>query len=181
MTHLCTAAHSRPCTATGQQVRLACLHRVPRHCRIGFNKGFWLGKDAALIQPYGSQVFAFGEIRAASFIQFMQQEYVRQYRTSGFPEQGAGREESEDWEGDWDEEQAPNEWYESAVLDLVVDLIGVRMQMVEAAEEEIPARREMERMLVTVLVPRVGNMARWRRMESFDKGWRAGEHWQKEK
>ena len=47
--------------------------------------------------------------------------FVRQYRTSGFPEQGAGREESEDWEGDWDDEQAPNEWYESAVVDPVVD------------------------------------------------------------
>ena len=28
---LCTAAHSSPCTATSQQVRLACLHCVPRH------------------------------------------------------------------------------------------------------------------------------------------------------
>ena len=57
-------------------------------------------------------------------------------------------------------------------------LIGVRMQMVEAEGEKIPARREMERMLETAPVPRVGNMAKWRRMESFDKGRRAGEHWQ---
>ena len=50
---------------------------------------------------------------------------------------------------------------------LVWILIGVRMQMVEAAEEEIPVRREMERMLETAPVSRVGNMARWRRMDFF--------------
>ena len=60
-------------------------------------------------------------------------------------------------------------------------LIGVRMQMVEAAEEEITARRQIVRMLETALVPRVGNMARWRRMDSCEKGRRAREHWQKEK
>ena len=48
-------------------------------------------------------------------------------------------------------------------------LIGVRLQMVEAAEEEIPARREMERALETALVPRVGNMARWRKMTPVTK------------
>ena len=55
-------------------------------------------------------------------------------------------------------------------------LIGVRVQVVEADEEEIPARREMDRMLETARVPRVGNMATYRRMESFDEGRRAGEH-----
>ena len=59
------------------------------------------------------------------------------------------------------------EWYESAAVDPVVDSDRVRMQMVEAAEEEIPARREMERMLETAPVPRIGNMAKWRRMESL--------------
>ena len=39
------------------------------------------------------QVFACGETRAASFIQFMQQEFVRQYRTPDAPEQWAGGEE----------------------------------------------------------------------------------------
>ena len=63
----------------------------------------------------------FGETKAASFIHLMQQEYVRQYRTSGFPEQGAGGDEREDWEGDWDDERAPNEWYQSAALDPAVD------------------------------------------------------------
>ena len=48
-------------------------------------------------------------------------------------------------------------------------------------EEEIPARQEMERMLEIALVPRVGNMARWRMMDSCDKGWKEGEHWQNEK
>ena len=55
-------------------------------------------------------------------------------------------------------------------------LIGVRMQMVEVAEEEIPARREMERMLETA--------RSWqdeKKKGSFDEGRRAGEHWQKEK
>ena len=33
------------------------------------------------------QVFAFGETRGASSKQFMQQEFVRQYRNSGAPEQ----------------------------------------------------------------------------------------------
>ena len=67
------------------------------------------------------QIFLFGETRAASFIQFMQQEFVRQYRTSGFPEQGTGEEGREEWEGDWGDERAPNEWYGSAAVYPVVD------------------------------------------------------------
>ena len=67
------------------------------------------------------KVFAFGERRAASFIQFMQQEFVRQYRPSGSREQGAVGEEREEWEGDWEDERAPNECYESAAVDYVVD------------------------------------------------------------
>ena len=38
------------------------------------------------------QVFEFGETRGASLIQFMQQEFVRQYRTDT-PEEWAGGEE----------------------------------------------------------------------------------------
>ena len=48
-------------------------------------------------------------------------------------------------------------------------LIGVKTQMVEAAEEEIPIRRETERMLETALVPRVGNIARRRRPGGFQR------------
>ena len=48
-------------------------------------------------------------------------------------------------------------------------LIGIKMQMVEAVEKEIPARQEMERMLETALVHRVGNMARWRMMGLLKK------------
>ena len=55
----------------------------------------------------------------------------------------------------------------------------VRMQMVEVAGEEIPVHGEMERMLETALVSRVGIMTRWR--DPCDKGTSAGEHWQKEK
>ena len=35
--HLCTAAHSRPCTATSMQVRLACLHHVFGRCTVLFS------------------------------------------------------------------------------------------------------------------------------------------------
>ena len=34
--HLCIAAHSRPCTATSPQARLACLRHVLRHCTALF-------------------------------------------------------------------------------------------------------------------------------------------------
>ena len=62
-------------------------------------------------------------------------------------------------------------------------LIGVKMQMVEAAEEELPARQEMVIFFETPIVPRLreGNRARWKRRNACDRGWRAGEHWQKEK
>ena len=39
------------------------------------------------------QVLAFRETRAANCIHFMQQEFVRQYRASGVPEQGRSRRE----------------------------------------------------------------------------------------
>ena len=49
-------------------------------------------------------------------------------------------------------------------------LIGVKMQMVEGVEEEIPASQEMERKLETAVVPRVRNMARWTMMDSCEGG-----------
>ena len=49
------------------------------------------------------------------FYPLVQQEFVRQYRASGFPEQGSGAEEKEAWKGDWDDEKTPNERYESEV------------------------------------------------------------------
>ena len=53
-----------------------------------------------------------------TFFHFMQQEFVRQYRASGVPEQGAG---AEAWEGGWDDEKTPNERYESDAVDPAVD------------------------------------------------------------
>ena len=41
-------------------------------------------------------------------------------------------------------------------------LIGVKMQMVEAAEEEIPARQEMVILFETPLVPRLREVIRAR-------------------
>ena len=90
------------------------------------------------------QVFAFGETRAASSIQFMQQEFVRQYRTPDAPEQWAGGEEKGAWERDWDDEKEQSGWNGSG----------------GGGNPSMPLR--------------VGNMAKWRRMESCDKGRRAG-------
>ena len=61
--------------------------------------------------------------------------------------------------------------YESATEDpeCVWNLIGVKMQMVEAVEEEIPAHQETEHMLETDPVPPVGNMARWMDMDSCEE------------
>ena len=47
-------------------------------------------------------------------------------------------------------------------------LIGVKMQMVEAVAEEIPARQEMKRMLETALVPCVGNNGKMKVMDSCE-------------
>ena len=60
-------------------------------------------------------------------------------------------------------------------------LLGIKMHMVEAAEEEISTRQETECMLETAPVPRAGNEIRWKRMNTCDRGWREGEHWQKGK
>ena len=77
--------------------------------------------DAASIQVIWEQVFAFGETQAASIVQLIQQEFVRKYETPGVSELEAGGEEKEAWKGDWDDEKAPNEWYESAAVDPAVD------------------------------------------------------------
>ena len=63
------------------------------------------------------QVFAYGETQAESFIQSTQQEFDRRYKTPGALEQGAGGEEKEAWEGDWDDEKAPSGWYGGATVD----------------------------------------------------------------
>ena len=63
------------------------------------------------------QVFAYGVTQAESFIQFTQLEFGRRYRTPAALEQGAGREEKEAWEGDWDDEKAPSGWYGGATVD----------------------------------------------------------------
>ena len=55
------------------------------------------------------------------------------------------------------------------------------MQMVEAEEEAISTRQETDCMLETAPVPRAGNEIRWKRMNTCDRGWREGEHWQKER
>ena len=69
--------------------------------------------DVALIQPCGSRSSHVGETRAASFIQFMQQEFCRRYRTPDAPEQMAG--------GDWDDKKAQSGWYKGATMDPAVD------------------------------------------------------------
>ena len=104
--------------------------------------------------------------QAESLTQFMQQEFCREYRTPDASEQWAGGEEKEYWD------------YEKEVGGIKAQrwilwwiLIGVKMHMVEAVEEEIPARQEMERMLETALVPRVGNID-----GLCDKGWKERDH-----
>ena len=58
-------------------------------------------------------------------------------------------------------------------------LLGVKMQMVEALEEEIPACQETDCRLETARVLHVGSEIRWKRMNTCGGGWREGEHWQK--
>ena len=48
--------------------------------------------------------------------------FHRRFKAPAAPEQMAGGEEKEDWEGDWDDEKAANGWYEGATVDPVVDL-----------------------------------------------------------
>ena len=93
------------------------------------------------------QVFACGETRTASFIQFMQQEFVRQYRTLDAPGQWAGGEVKGDWERDWDDEKEQSGWCESVAVDPVVDSDRCQEACGGSGGGGNPARREMERML----------------------------------
>ena len=62
------------------------------------------------------------------------------------PEQGAGAEEKEAWEDEWDGERTANGRYESALL-------KAQMLSVGALGEEIRALLEMEHALVTIPDP----------------------------
>ena len=94
-------------------------------------------------------------IGAGLRIHFTQQEFVRQYRTADAAEQWAGGEKG-DWERDWDDWTSKVGGMKALRWIFVWILTGARMQLVDAAEEQIPARREMERMLETAPAPRVG-------------------------
>ena len=66
------------------------------------------------------QVFACGA-QTEHFIQAMQQEFYRKFRTRDAPENRAEREEKEAWEEDWDDERMTNWWYEGAAFSSAVD------------------------------------------------------------
>ena len=55
-------------------------------------------------------------------------------------------------------------------------LIGVKMRMVQAAEEEISAHQETVLRSETPLAPRLqeASRARWKRRNASERGWRAG-------
>ena len=63
--------------------------------------------DPAMVE----QVFACGAV-----IQAMREEFNRRFKAQAALEQMAGGEEREDWEGDWDDEEAASGWYEGATL-----------------------------------------------------------------
>ena len=80
--------------------------------------------------------------------------YGGQYQTvPTAPEHEDERKEKEEWEGDWDAEKAANDWYESATVDLAVDLVWSQ-NAVEALEEDFPAHQEMESDHLTALCSR---------------------------
>ena len=58
-------------------------------------------------------------------------------------------------------------------------LIGVKMRLVEAAEEELSARQEMVLRSETSPAPRLQeeSKARWKRRNACEGGWRAEEIW----
>ena len=100
----------------------------------------------------GEQVFAFWRNTSSKFYPIYPAR-VRQAVQNSRPER------------DWDDEEQSG-WYESAAVDPVVD--SDRCQDANGGTEKWNA-------CWTAPVHRMGNMAKWRRMESFDKG---GEHWQ---
>ena len=90
------------------------LHRRSQ-ATVGRQQPSWKLRSNGCSDPaIMAQVFAFGET-GSKFYPFMQQEFVRQYRASGVPEQGAGAEEKEAWEGDCDDEKTPDEAFGTAV------------------------------------------------------------------
>ena len=115
--------------------------------------------DPAMVE----QVFACGAAHTEHFIQAMQEEFNRRFKDPAAPEQMAGGEEREDWEGDWDDEKAASGWCEGATVGPAVD--PVRCQDANGG------RLEKDSMFETAPVPRVGNEMRWKGMDTCERGW----------
>ena len=77
--------------------------------------------DPAMLLWQMEQVFACGAARAERFIRVVREVFWRRFKAPAAPDQMAGGEEQEDWEGDWDDEKAANRWYEGATVDPAVD------------------------------------------------------------
>ena len=56
------------------------------------------------------RVFACGAAQTEHFIQAMQEEFYRRFKAPAAPDHMAGGEPKEDWEGDWDDEEAASGW-----------------------------------------------------------------------
>ena len=67
------------------------------------------------------QVFASGAAHAENDVRAMQEEFFRRFKAPAALEQLAGGEEKEEWEGDWDDEQAASGRYEGATVGSAVD------------------------------------------------------------
>ena len=99
-----------------------------------------------------------------------QQSYGGQQRPEPTaPERGAGAEEREAWEEEWDEdERMANGWYEKAAHGSVVDPAE--------GSDEIQALQELEHALVTIPDPRGGKKTRkaikWEMKGSLEAEWR---------
>ena len=77
-------------------------------------------------------------------IQFMQQEFCRRYRTPDASEQVGQEEKSKIGKEIGKTRRSHVGGMEALRWILLCNFIGVKMQMVEAVEEEIPACQEME-------------------------------------
>ena len=128
--------------------------------------------DAGLIQPYGDKSSRWERDTGSKF---------RQHRSSGVAKQGAGGEEKEDWERDWGDEEAPNEWYESAAAHPAVD--SDRCQDANGGSGggniSSPTNGAQDRDLSYPASAR----QTWqdgKRRNACNRGLRAGEQWQKE-
>ena len=60
-------------------------------------------------------------------------------------------------------------------------LLGTRMHIAKAVEEEVSIRQETDCMLQKVPVPRAGDEVRWKRMRTCDRGRNGGRDWGKRK